>query len=143
MKHSVEHKLAIHELLSRAAFAYDERDMKMLEASFSKDASFTMRIAGGDLVGPFEGREAIMGLMTGSMNDQTDVRRHIISNIFFDDKSPETTISGATVVSNLTLIATENGAAQLLTTGVYYDTVVEEGGNWCIHQRHIDLDKAY
>ena len=138
MSLTLEQKLAIHELLARAAFAYDERNMTMLEASFSTDASFSMRIAGGDLVGPFEGREAIMGLMTGSMNDQTDVRRHVISNIFFDDKSPETT-----VISNLTLMATDKGEIQLLTSGVYYDTVVEEGGNWCIAQRHIDLDKAY
>ncbi|ARN75496.1 nuclear transport factor 2 family protein [Oceanicoccus sagamiensis] len=138
MSLTVEQKLEIHELLSRAAYAYDERDMKMLEASFSESASFTMRIAGGDLVGPFEGREAIMALMSGSMNDQTDVRRHVVSNIFFDNNNPETT-----VVSNLTLMATENGVTQLLTTGVYYDTVVEEGGQWCIRQRHIDLDKAY
>jgi 3-phenylpropionate/cinnamic acid dioxygenase small subunit len=138
MNLSLEQKMAIHELLARAAYAYDERDMTMLENSFSKDASFGMRIAGGDLVGPFEGREAIMGLMTGSMNDQTDVRRHVISNIFFDDRSTETA-----VISNLTLIATDKGEIQLLTTGVYHDTVVEEGGNWCISQRHIDLDKAY
>ena len=76
--------------------------------------------------------------MSGSMADQTDVRRHVVSNIFFDDNNPETT-----VVSNLTLMATENGQTQLLTTGVYYDTVVEEDGHWCIRQRHIDLDKAY
>jgi 3-phenylpropionate/cinnamic acid dioxygenase small subunit len=138
MSVSVEQKLAIHELLSRAAYAYDERDMAMLEGSFSADASFSMRIAGGDLVGPFEGREAIMGLMTGSMSEQTDVRRHIISNIFFDESSADTT-----VVSNLSLMATENGEIQLLATGVYYDTVVVDGGSWCISKRHIDLDKAY
>jgi 3-phenylpropionate/cinnamic acid dioxygenase small subunit len=138
MKISVEQKLAIHELLARAAFAYDERDMIMLETSFSKQASFSMRIGGGDVVGPFEGRDAIMGLMTGSMNDQTDIRRHVISNIFFDDKKPATT-----VISNLTLMATDKGDIQLLTSGVYYDTVVEEDGRWCIGKRHIDLDKAY
>jgi 3-phenylpropionate/cinnamic acid dioxygenase small subunit len=135
---NLEQKMAIHELLSRAAYAYDVRDLEMLEASFSNDASFSMRIAGGDMVGPFEGRDAIMDLMTGSMNEQTDVRRHVISNIFFDGKSSE-----ITVVSNLTLIATENGESKLLTTGVYYDTVKEEGGSWCVSQRHIDLDKAY
>jgi 3-phenylpropionate/cinnamic acid dioxygenase small subunit len=138
MSISFEQKLAIHELLSRAAYAYDERDMTMLESSFSKDASFSMRIAGGDLVGPFEGRDAVIGLMAGSMSEQTDIRRHIISNIFFDEKSAETK-----VVSNLSLMATDNGEIKLLTTGVYYDTVVEEGGSWCIGQRHIDLDKAY
>ncbi|MFT5929212.1 MAG: 3-phenylpropionate/cinnamic acid dioxygenase small subunit [Candidatus Azotimanducaceae bacterium] len=138
MSLSFEQKLAIHELLARAAYAYDERDMTMLENSFSKGASFSMRIAAGDLVGPFDGREAIMGLMRGSMDDQTDVRRHVISNIFFDDKNGETT-----VISNLTLVATDKGDIQLLTSGVYHDAVVEEGGVWCISRRHIDLDKAY
>lgn len=138
MSLSVEQKMAIHELLSRAAYAYDERDMTMLADSFSKDARFSMRIAGGDLAGPFEGHTAIMDLMKGSMDQQTDVRRHIISNIFFDQASAETK-----VISNLTLVATDNGEIQLLTSGVYYDTVIEEGGRWCICNRHIDLDKAY
>ena len=138
MSLSLEQKLTIHELLGRAAFAYDDRDMKMLKASFSSDASFSMRIAGGDMVGPFAGRDAIMDLMAGSMKEQTDVRRHVISNIFFDGNSTD-----ITVVSNLTLIATEHGESKLLTTGVYYDTVVEESGSWCISKRHIDLDKAY
>jgi 3-phenylpropionate/cinnamic acid dioxygenase small subunit len=137
MNLTLEQKLAIHELLARAAYAYDERDMTMLEGSFAKDASFTMRIAGGDLIGPFEGRDAIMELMANSMNEQTDVRRHVISNIFFNDNTEPT------VVSNLTLIATDKGEVQLLTSGVYYDTLVEQAGSWCIRQRHIDLDKAY
>ena len=138
MNLTLEQKLAIHELLGRAAYAYDERDMDMLERCFAQGASFSMRIAGGDPVGPFEGREAIMELMSGSMKEQNDVRRHVISNIFFDDSQAQ-----PTVVSNLTLIATENGESQLLTSGVYYDSVVEEGGSWCISRRHIDLDKAY
>jgi|TARA_B110000902_G_scaffold266898_1_gene356757 3-phenylpropionate/cinnamic acid dioxygenase small subunit len=138
MSLSLEQKLTIHELLGRAAFAYDVRDMKMLKASFSNDASFSMRIAGGDMVGPFEGRDAVMDLLAGSMKEQTDVRRHVISNIFFDSNSTD-----ITVVSNLTLIATENGESKLLTTGVYYDIVVEESDSWCISKRHIDLDKAY
>jgi 3-phenylpropionate/cinnamic acid dioxygenase small subunit len=137
MNLTLEQKLAIHELLARAAYAYDERDMKMLGGSFAKDASFTMRIAGGDMIGPFEGRDAIMDLMTNSMNEQTDVRRHVISNIFFDDKTEPT------VISNLTLVATDKGEIKLLTSGVYCDTVVEEAGSWCIRQRHIDLDKAH
>ena len=135
---SVEQKLAVHELLGRAAYAYDERDLAMLEDCFAEDASFTMRIAGGDLVGPFEGREAIMGLMRGSMEEQSDVRRHIVSNIFFDDSS-----DAITAVSNLTLVATENGEIQLLSAGLYRDTVIEQQGTWRVLRRHIDLDKSY
>lgn len=135
---SLEQKLSIHELLGRAAFAYDERDMAMLEACFSAQTRLTMRIAGGDLIGPFEGRDAVMALMTGSMAEQTDVRRHIISNIFFDEGADT-----ATVVSNLTLVATENDEIHLLSAGVYRDVVIEEDGSWRIHNRHIELDKSY
>ncbi|MDO8860458.1 nuclear transport factor 2 family protein [Haliea sp. E1-2-M8] len=136
-----EEKLAIHELLSRAAYALDERDVEMLAASFAEDASFSMRIAGGDLIGPFETREGIMQLMTGAMAEQTDKRRHVVSNIFFpaDTGSEE----GVTVVSNLTLFATENGAISLLSAGVYQDRVVQREGVWQLLQRHLELDKSY
>tara|TARA_R110002110_G_scaffold76898_1_gene202262 strand:+ start:1789 stop:2220 length:432 start_codon:yes stop_codon:yes gene_type:complete len=134
-------KLAIHELLSRAAYALDERDVEMLAASFAEDAAFSMRIAGGDLIGPFESRDGIMELMTGAMAEQTDKRRHVVSNIFF----PATTGAeeGVAVVSNLTLFATENGEISLLSAGVYHDRVVKREGGWQLLQRHLDLDKSY
>jgi 3-phenylpropionate/cinnamic acid dioxygenase small subunit len=134
-------KLAIHELLSRAAYALDERDVEMLAASFAMDASFSIRIAGGDLIGPFETRDGIMQLMTGAMAEQTDKRRHVVSNIFFpnDTGSGE----GIAIVSNLTLFATENGAISLLTAGVYHDRVVKREGVWQLLQRHLELDKSY
>lgn len=138
MSLSVEDKLAIHEMFSRWAYAYDERELDMLRACFSSEANFSMRIAGGDLIGPFEGVDAIMGLMTGAMEEQTDVRRHLISNIFFTQESgnPE-------VTSNLTLLATENDEIKLLSAGIYRDVLVKEGDTWRILSRHLELDKAY
>jgi len=138
MSLALEQKLAIHELLGRAAYAYDERDMALLESSFARAATMSMRIAGGDLIGPFEGRDAIMQLMHNSMAQQTDVRRHVISNIFFEEESGQ-----PVVVSNLTLVATENGKAALLAAGVYRDTLVEEAGSWRILKRHVELDSSY
>lgn len=79
---SLEHRWAVQELLTRAADSFDEREIDMLAASFAADASFSMRVAGGDLIGPFESREGIMQLMTGAMVEQTDKRRHVVSNIF-------------------------------------------------------------
>ena len=136
---NAEEKQAISELLSRAAFAYDEKDIEMLSASFSVDAQFTMRIADGDLIGPFEGREGIMKLMTDSMDQQTDKRRHVISNIFFESSQD----NNVSVVSNLTLFATENGEIQLLSAGIYHDSVVKINDNWEVYRRHLDLDKSY
>ena len=138
MSLSAEQKLEIHELLSKSAYAYDERDEDMLESCFAADASLSMRIADGDLIGPFEGREAIMGLMRGSMEEQTDVRRHVVSNMFFT-----ATGDRPAVVSNLSLFATENGEIQLLSAGLYRDEVQHDGQGWVIVRRHIDLDKPY
>ena len=136
-------KLAIHELLLRAAYALDERDVEMLAASFASDAAFSMRIAGGDLVGPFESREGIMELMTGSMAQQTDKRRHVVSNIFFPAEADESGAEGVAVTSNLTLLATEAGAITLLSAGVYHDRVVHRNGHWELLLRHLELDKSY
>jgi 3-phenylpropionate/cinnamic acid dioxygenase small subunit len=138
MSINIEEKLEIHELLSRAAYAYDEREIGMLEACFAEQASFSMRIAGGDLIGPFESKSGIMDLMTGSMAEQTDVRRHVISNIFFEVADDKTV-----VISNLTLMATENDDIQLLSSGVYRDQVIKENGQWCIASRYLELDKLY
>jgi 3-phenylpropionate/cinnamic acid dioxygenase small subunit len=112
--------------------------MALLESSFASAATMSMRIAGGDLIGPFEGRDAIMQLMHNSMAEQTDVRRHVISNIFFEEESGQ-----PVVVSNLTLVATEDGKAALLAAGVYRDTVIEEAGSWRILKRHVELDSSY
>ncbi len=131
-------KLAIQELLGRAAYGYDERDMDMLASCFASDASLTMRVAGGELIGPFEGRESILGLMRDSMARQGDVRRHVVSNIFFLEEGAR-----PVVVSNLTLLATGSGETALLSAGVYRDTVARAGAGWQLARRHIDLDSPY
>ena len=135
---SVETRLDLQELLARVSYAYDVRDLALLESCFAPQASLTMRIAGGDLVGPFEGRDAIMGLNRGAMEQQTDVRKHVVSNVFFEEGE-----SGITAVSFLTLIATENGETRLLSAGIYRDAVIETDSGWCIAQRHIELDNGY
>ena len=134
-----EQKLAVHELLSRVAYNLDEHQLGDLMACFSETASMTLRIAGGDLVGPFEGQEGIRKLMADSMEAQTDTRRHVVSNIFFESEGE----SSARTVSNLTLFSTENAKISLVTAGVYHDEVVKEGNQWLISVRHLDLDLPY
>jgi 3-phenylpropionate/cinnamic acid dioxygenase small subunit len=135
---SVEDHLALSELLTRMAYYYDEGHLDALATCFADDAIMSMRIAGGDMVGPFEGRNSIMELYRGAKSTQTDVRRHDITNIMID-------ASGDTlaVTSYLTLFATENAETKLLTTGVYRDKVAQLNGDWKIVRRHIDLDSAY
>ena len=139
MNLSLEEKLAIHELLSRSAYGLDVRDVDLLASTFADNARFSMRIGGGDIVGPFETRAGIMQLMTDSMAEQTDQRRHLVSNIFFDGENEGNPV----VVSNLTLVATEDGDIELISAGVYRDTVIRVNGNWEILDRYLELDKPY
>lgn len=131
-------RLAISELLARAAYAYDERNLALLESCFCEEATFSILIRGGDMIGPFTGREAIMALYAGAMEQQTDVRRHVVSNLLFESEGPE-----PTALSNLTLFATENAESRLLTTGIYRDVLRQEDGQWRLYRRHLDLDGPY
>ena len=135
---SAEDRRAITEVLNRMAYYYDEGHLDELGACFAHEAIMSMQVTGGDMVGPFNGRDKIMELYHGAKSSQTDVRRHNITNVMFE-------VSGDTlsVTSYLTLFATENGETKLLTTGVYRDQVAQAGGEWKITRRHIDLDSAY
>jgi len=142
---TVQDKLAISELLARAAYGYDHPDINILEECFNENAVFSLRIATEGLIGPFQPRSAIMQLMIDSMEQQTDKRRHVISNIFFKASEDSLIASGEAinVISNLTLLATENDQIETVSAGVYTDTVACVDGKWEIVKRHLDLDKAY
>ena len=132
-------KLAIHELLSRAAYSFDERKLDVLEQCFASDANMLVNIADGQTFGPFEGRDAIMQLMKGTLDSQTDVRRHIISNFIFEAEGDQ----NATVLSSIVLIATENAKIDVITSGIYRDVVEKNNGNWQIKDRLLNLELGF
>lgn len=136
---SAEAKLAIHELLARSAWAYDEKRMDVMAECFAAEARMSLRIGGGDVIGPYEGRSAVLELIRGSLDAQNDQRRHVIANVFFES---ETTTS-ATVISTLTLLATAHGAISVLSAGLYRDDVVLEPGGWRFRARFLTLDRPY
>jgi len=107
-------KLAIHELLSRAAYSFDERQLDVLEQCYTADASMLVDITGVGEVGPFQGREAIMQLVSDTLAAQTDVRRHVISNFFFESEEKK----AARVVSSLVVFAVENGEINVIISGI-------------------------
>lgn len=132
-------KLAIHELLGRSAYALDERHLEMLEETFTEEASFEIDIKGVEGTLSFEGRDAIMGLMTDSMAEQTDQRRHVVTNVFFEEVGEES----ARLISNITITSVEHGQIRLVTSGLYRDEVVLQSGGWRIARRRIELDMPY
>jgi 3-phenylpropionate/cinnamic acid dioxygenase small subunit len=132
-------KLKIQELLSRAAYYFDERRLQDLEDCFAPKATMLVNITGVGDVGPFEGREAIMQLMSQTLESQTDVRRHVVSNFIFEAEDK----NAATVISNLVVSAVENGQIKVIISGVYRDEVVRSDGVWRIKNRHLDLDLPF
>lgn len=134
-----KHKLAIHELLSRAAYYFDEHDVDNLQSCFAEDAKMLVVITGGDTFGPFEDRAAIMDLMRGTLDAQSDQRRHIICDFFFESEGKDE----ATVVSTIVLTSVENDAMNLITSGVYRDVVRRVDGSWLIADRHLVLDRSF
>lgn len=133
-----EQKLAVHELLSRASLCYDLKDLDGLMACFAPDATMAVRIV-DENAGSFVGREAIREMMRNTIQVQTDVRRHVISNVLFEESDDER----ARVVSYLTLLATENGELRVLATGTYRDVVVHTEGQWLLAERDLHLDRSY
>jgi hypothetical protein len=135
----IQDKIAVQELLARASYALDTRDMVTLSQCFASNATLEIRIAGVPEESRFSGRTQIMGLMQNAADTQTDVRRHVTTNVLVESTSAST----ANAISNLTLTAVENGAIRLVTSGYYKDSLVREGGAWMIGTRRIELDLAY
>ena len=131
---------AIENVLNRYSIAYDDNDMAEMADTFADDAVLTMRIADGDLIGPFEGKEAVMKLMTDSLASQNDQRRHVTTNMVVRKETDDS----AVVSSYLTLIQVKDGAAKVLSTARYDDELRREGdGAWRFTKRHIQLDLPY
>ena len=130
---------AIENVLNRYSIAYDDNDMAEMADTFTDDAVLTMRIADGDLIGPFEGKEAVMKLMTDSLAGQNDQRRHVTTNMVVRKETDDS----ALVSSYLTLIQVKDGTAKVLSTARYDDELRREGDAWRFTKRHIQLDLPY
>lgn len=134
-----DERAAIENLLGVYTFAYDENDMAQMAGCFAADAVMSMRVADGELIGPFEGRDQIVGLMEKSLASQDDQRRHLVSNVVVRD----ITDNAATVTSYLTLISIAGQALTVLSTARYEDELTHEDGAWRFAKRHIQLDLPY
>jgi hypothetical protein len=73
------------------------------------------------------------------MKQQTDQRRHCVSNIIFRTLDTES----AVVDSFLSLTAAERGAVRLVCTGTYRDEMSKTAGQWFIQRKVLRLDNPF
>lgn len=132
-------RLELHELVGRAAWAYDEARLDVVEGCFAADAVMTVAVAGAGAPTRVEGRDAIVGLIRSSIESQSDQRRHVMSNVIFESDDAVTPV----VVSTLTLVVVADGAARVLSCGTYRDEMAREGDAWRIRRRDLRLDLPY
>ena len=125
---------AINTLFARYAAANDWPNQELLESTFTEDASFTLHIAGADSLGPFEGRDAIVGFFMPILNGQTDTRKHVISNYNVD---------GDRVNAYLSLIVTDGGETVLKSAGLYETTIVDSDDGPRFSSMVLSLDSGF
>ena len=127
---------AIEQLYAEYAWAMDANNFDLLGQVFSEGATFELTIAGmDDPIGPFEGRAAIIEFISGAVTEQTDVRRHVITNVRTEGTDVATAI--------LSLFVTEHGELDVRSTGVYRCGLGEEGGALRFTSMHLALDRGY
>ena len=135
----VHDRLMIVETLNRYAWGYDSRDLNLLGSTFTDTGVFAIELAGTAGWGPYRGRQQIIEWLAGIMGQQTDQRRHCITNFVFRTLLPES----AVVDSFLSLTAVEKGAIRLVCTGTYHDEMVKLGGRWLIQHKVLRLDNSF
>ncbi len=130
---------AVEQLFSTYGWPMDSREFDYLKEVFAQDASFSVSIAGTDALGPIEGRDQIHDLCAGIVSEQTDQRRHVITNhrIVSDDGDT------ARVTANLTLVVVDNGSIGVKSSGIYDCDVVEEDGVLRFKRMHLSLDVPF
>jgi ketosteroid isomerase-like protein len=129
----------IQQVLASWALGYDERDVPRMVDCFTPDATMVLNIGGTEILGPFEGRDAVIGHMTEHHAIQEDQRRHVVTNPVVEPVSEHE----AKVTSYLTLLVTDGDGVRLQATGVYRDRFVRGDRGWRIAYRHLDLDTHY
>jgi hypothetical protein len=117
----------------------DSREFEVLGDTFTKDADFTIAITDGDTIGPIDGRDAIVEFCSSTVHEQTDQRRHVITNVRI---GPQTETE-ADVTAILTLIVVADGELNVKSSGLYRTRAVLDGDRWRFASMHLTLDLPF
>ena len=125
----------VGQLFSTYAWSMDSKEFELFDEVFSEDATFVVSIAGTVAAGPFEGRAAVVDFIRSTTLDQTDQRRHVITNVRL--------AGGDKATSTLTLLVVDNGELIVKSCGVYRVDLVQEGGAWRFGAMDLALDLGF
>src|SRR4051794_8687747 len=96
---------SLSQLFADYAWYTDVRDVQAIGALYEDDGEMTIDIAGGTTFGPYSGRQTITDFIGSAMQDLTDQRRHVITNLRIEDAGDDE----VTATAFLTLAITDLG----------------------------------
>jgi 3-phenylpropionate/cinnamic acid dioxygenase small subunit len=130
----------IEQLFADYAWPLDTKDWDGFDDLFTDDVSATISIAGEQVMGPLEGKDVVVETFSGSAKGQTDVRRHVISNLRL--KPINDNEVNATAV--LTLLVVDGGKLELKSSGLYFTRIVRgDDKKWRFNELQIALDVGF
>ena len=123
----------VEQLFSTYAWSMDSKEFELFDEVFSEDSTFVVSIA-GTVAASFEGRAATVDFIRSTTLEQTDQRRHVITNV---------RLAGAKSTATLTLLVVDNGELILKSCGVYTVDLVQENGEWRFGAMDLALDLGF
>ena len=123
----------VEQLFSTYAWSMDSKEFELFDEVFSEDSTFVVSIA-GTVAASFEGRAATVDFIRSTTLEQTDQRRHVITNV---------RLAGDKATATLTLLVVDNGELILKSCGVYTVDLVQENGEWRFGAMDLALDLGF
>jgi len=123
----------VEQLFSTYAWSMDSKEFELFDEVFSEEATFVVSIA-GDVAASFEGRGPLVDFIRTTTLEQTDQRRHVITNV---------RLAGSKATATLPLLVVDNGELILKSCGVYTCDLVQENGEWRFGAMDLALDLGF
>lgn len=131
----------IIQALTKYAWGFDENDFSLLASVFAEEAASGGKVSDTNISwGPMRGRDEIVGGLQGMRNNQTDRRRHCLTNFHFVSQSE----AAANVRCYMTLLSADGGKVNPVTMGVF-DVDLAKGteNSWLITRLDVSLDAPF
>jgi len=124
----------VSQLFANYAWSMDSKEFELFDEVFAESATFVVSIA-GTVAASFEGRGPLVDFIRTTTLEQTDQRRHVITNVRLagDDKATAT----------LTLLVVDNGELIVKSCGVYSVDLVQENGELRFGAMDLALDLGF
>jgi 3-phenylpropionate/cinnamic acid dioxygenase small subunit len=130
---------SVQQLLGEFAWGLDTQSPDAVLACYEPDARYSITTVDGATIGPYDGHDAIRAHLEGSIGAQTDVRRHVVTNIRVGE-----TLDGVTRVgAYLSLMVTDAQVLRATATGVYTFHVKEGDGVLRFVESNVTLDGGF